>query len=71
MDLFVGMARAGEFDANDALFAAMQAGLTSNAGDVAAAALTDLSELGYLDRVLPQLAADRFRLGRRPPGSLD
>ncbi|MGC1852277.1 MAG: hypothetical protein WA687_07550 [Solirubrobacterales bacterium] len=41
------IAEGGPFDANDALFPVVQAGITNNAGDVATA-LGDLADLGYL-----------------------
>jgi hypothetical protein len=45
--VIVEVAGDGSFDANDLLFAVLQAGITNNAGDVAMA-LTDLEDLGYL-----------------------
>jgi hypothetical protein len=40
----------GSFDANDLLAYVLEAGVTNNAGDVAAA-LDDLADLGYLQRL--------------------
>lgn len=46
-ELFCEMATKGSFDANDALFEAINAGITINVGDVATALqdLTDLEDL--------------------------
>lgn len=41
------MGRDGPFDASEVLFPIVSAGVTNNAGDVAAA-LDDLADLGYL-----------------------